>query len=237
MSNSISGSGLSAELLLNKIMNGQVRTESGNTVTIGSRARASELNREALDPSISSANVKAYVGYATAIQSNLSELKGYLENYGKALAGATLTSSVSLSKNATAHITAVGTTNIDGTPVFGGATAATNGITVDIGLGGSLVLGNYAIATDLTDLQAAITALEAGVAADYETLADDVQTELDAALEIVNSHVGVAGMHATTLQNRSDVLDDMAIAYSDAASQQFVVGTGGAGDLLGNVLG
>ena len=239
MSNSISGgSDLAAELLLNKIMNGQIKTESGKTVTAGTRAKSSELNRQAIEPSIASANVKAGTAKALEIQTHLTEAKTYFENLDKALAGATLDTAKSLAKDAQTYIANLALREVDGVAVFNA------GSTTDVSLGvgtESLALGGIALDTAFAVADTGLTASLAGIlaATDDTTLATAVgkaRTGLDDAIDVSNAGLGLTGMQVSTLEGRSVILDDIAATYTDAATKQSIVATGGASGLLNNVL-
>jgi len=244
MSNAIGGNNnLAAELLLNKIMNGQVQTESGKTVTAGSRSKSSELNRQAIAPSIASANVKAGVATAMEIQTRLTEGKTYLENLDKALADATPAAASKLAKDAMEFMNAFATATIEGKLVFRGSELTANQVSVSLGLGtdtlaiGGIDFSAYITAgttsnllKDLGDATAATTDAE------LKILVDLVRDALAASIETANSNLGVTGMQVQTLEGRSAILDDVSATYTDAASQQFVVETGGSTNLLNNVL-
>lgn len=244
---SISGGGnsLAAELLLNKIMNGQVKTESGKTVTAGSRAKASELNRQAVAPSIASANVKAGVASAVQIQTLLTEAKTYFENLDKALADPTAVSANKLAADAIKFMDSFLAQEVDGVKVFadatgGGTTPIDTEIDIDLGFGDTLTVGGIDYGTDYvvatTGLSATLTDLKTATDANLDATVLAVRTGLEAAIKTANSNLGLTGMQVQTLEGRSAVLDDLSATFTDAASQQFVVGTGGAENLLGNVL-
>jgi hypothetical protein len=238
MSNRVGGNDLAAELLLNKIMNGQVKTESGKTVTAGSRAKASELNRQAVAPSIASANVKAGIASAVQIQTHLTEGKAYLENLDKALADTTQVSAKKLATDAKKYMGNFLNLEVDGIKVF---EDTANTIDVSLGFGDTLTLGDIDFdsvhaAALVTSLDALIATTPATTEADLATAVKNVRDDLEAAIATANSNLGLTGMQVQTLEGRSAVLDDLSATFTDAASQQFVVGTGGAEDLLGNVL-
>lgn len=252
MSNAISGNSLAAELLLNKIMNGQVQTESGKTVTAGSRMKASELNRQAVGPSIASANVKAGVATAVEIQTRLTEAKAYLENLDKALADTTMEAGKKVAADAVKFMNNFATTKIDSVTVFGAppvagppATGDPNTIDISLGLGGDtdvLTLGGidfseYVQAGATTNAAVNLKSLaDAGTQEAFDTALALVLTDLETGIAKANSNIGLTGMQIQTLEGRSAILDDLSATFTDAAAQQFVVGTGGANDLLNNVL-
>jgi len=240
MSNAIGGNNLAAELLLNKIMNGQVQTESGKTVTAGSRMKASELNRQAVAPSIASANVKAGVASAVQIQTLLTEGKNYWENLDKALADTTLISAQKLAKDAIKFMDTFVASEVEGKTVFGiSAAAGDTTVEIQLGFGDTLGLGGIDFETDYAGTTGLKKLLDDLVAADdtaFDAALLAVRAALDTDIAKANSNLGLTGMQIQTLEGRSAVLDDLSATFTDAAAQQFVVGTGGANDLLNNVL-
>lgn len=231
MSNTIGKTNLSSELLLNKIMNGSVQTESGKTVTMGSRVASSKLNLSAVAPSISSANVKTGSAQATVMQGRLSEMKDYLENLQNEVKTATLETAKSLGADATTYVNKVATTKVDGVLVFG-----TGKITVDMGFEESLELGAEEAGKAMTALGTAIGA----AAPDDETKLAKWKTDqtkaIDTALKAIYDEMGASTSQIRVLDSRSAILDNIAETYVDAASNQGIVASGGANNLLNSVL-
>ncbi len=220
---SISSTGsstMATELLLNKIMNGQVDTGTGKTVTAGSRAAAAELSRDAMTPALESANVKKSEAYAVEYQNDVTEIVNYLNNLNQALAGADDTMGAQLSLEAKAFLGTYATKTIGGGTPFTDDTAA-----LDIGNGQTLVIGNNTTAND------ALTAFDTEV-----TTTAALQAYVDTALSAFNSELARTGLQVETIRGRSALLDDVAATYSDAAANQYVVDTSGVNDLLNNIL-
>ncbi len=216
----VSSSTMASELLLNKIMNGQVKTDK--TVTAGLRSNSASLSREALTPALESAEVKESEAYAVQFQSTLTEAVNYLNNLHKSLAGADATTALKMMEDAEAFITTIQDTAINGATPFDSTTATT----LNIGNDATIALSTTPSAT----LASFITA--AGTATDAKTAQGAITTALDA----LNPELARTGLQVQTIQGRSALLDDIAATFSDASSQQYAVNTSDVTNLLNNVI-
>ncbi len=218
MSSINSTSSMASELLLNKIMNGQVQTENGKTVTAGLRANSAELSREATKFGLEGAAVRESEATVTEYQNNLTEMVDYLTNLDKKLTNADEATTTALMTDATAYIDKFVARTVDGAAVFGGAAldlSIGNGETMAIGgIADTVLTGAYAETTDSAAAQA------------------DVQT----ALNTYMAELTASSQQVQTVAGRSALFDDLANTYSNAASQQYTTGDSGVSDLLNNIL-
>ncbi len=228
MSNTIdpNASGLAAELLLNKVMNGQLRSESGTTITAGLRSSANELNREALASSLDAAEVKKGQVVATEYQDAVTELHTYLNNAKASLVGADATTEARILAETNAYLTGmeektIGFTDADATTaaaVFDG----TNSALVSLGGGETFKIGGN---STLNTAIAAFTAASGSTSANLDTLLSNVNAELAA-----------TGLQVNLIEGRSALLEDVASTYADVAGEQYAIGANTTNDLLNNIL-
>ncbi len=219
-------SGLAAELLLNKVMNGQVKSESGKTITAGLRVASNELNRDALASSIDAAEVRK--GEATAIeyQNAVTEMSKFLNNAKASLVGADSTTSDRIMSETVAYLTkmqakTIGTAADGTTPTAVFAATAAPAV---VSLGGSETY-NIGGNADLIASIAAFTAASGSTDANLTTLLGDVSAELAA-----------TGLQVNLIDGRSALLEDVASTYAEVAGEQYAVGADTTGDLLNNIL-
>ncbi len=220
MSSINSTSSMASELLLNKIMNGQIQTDSGKTITAGTRAASSALSRSALTPALDSATVAQGVAYANDYQSRLTEAIDYLTNLDKTLAGATDAEATALQANAVTFLGTIQASKINGVTAFAATPTALN---AQLGDGATMAIGGKAGA--LINTYAGLTGT-----------ASELRTGITTALTGLNSELSSVSLQIQTLQGRSDLLDDVAATYSDAAANQYIVDTDSTQSLLENVL-
>ncbi len=228
---------LAAELLLNKIMNGQLDPGTGKTVTSGTRSMSSELRRDAVGPSVASAAVKKSVSTAQEIQTRLTEASDYFQALDKNVAGANALSAKRLAEDAQAFITQLNATKVDGKSVFG-----TETIDANLGTSGDVLkLGNTGLSAAMSGADAGLSGLAAlsggSTDAEIQTAIDAARTAFDPIIDLANAQIGVGAMQISTLEGRSSVLDTIAGDFAEAANNQFVTNTGSATNLLNNVVG
>ena len=140
-----------AELLLNKVMNGQYRAESGKTLTMAGRINAANLDATAKTYNVSAENIQKGSVIADATQDALTEMIALAKRVQEA--SLVTTDSNALSKLGTEfsnQFAALYDTEVEGVSVLQGTTG------VDLGLGGSVSVG---VSGD-TDLNALSTAIE-----------------------------------------------------------------------------
>ena len=212
----------SSELLLNRIMNGQMKTDTGKTVTAGTRSTAAKLDATALSLGVSAAAVGSAKTIAQGTQSALTEVVAQLKSLRDQLASPTADKST-IAGTYTANLTALLGTTVDGVAVLGNA-----GKAVDLGAGsGTFTVGkvNLANQTNYGLLQTAL-----GTPATLTT------TLVDNAIKEVNTLLSVEGGKYSLLANRVDMLNDLTTTYQTASDDQ-AVSTGGSASSLLNALG
>ncbi len=229
MSNIIdsNSSGLAAELLLNKVMNGQVKSESGKTITAGLRASSNELNRDALAYSLDAAEVKK--GQATAIeyQDAVTEMNEFLSNAKASLVGADDATTARILAETTTYLTKMQAKTIgtaaDGTTAT--AVFANTAAPAVVSLGGT---ESYNIGGNTTLNGAINTFVAAADAADED--------DLTAVLNASSAELAATGLQVNLIEGRSSLLEDVASTYADVAGEQYAIGADTTTDLLNNIL-
>ena len=108
----------SSELLLNRIMNGQMKTDTGKTVTAGTRSTAAKLDATALSLGVSAAAVGSAKTIAQGTQSALTEVVAQLKSLRDQLASPTADKST-IAGTYAANLTALLGTTVDDTVVLG----------------------------------------------------------------------------------------------------------------------
>ncbi|MCR4666351.1 MAG: hypothetical protein K5657_03555 [Desulfovibrio sp.] len=214
-----------AELLLNKVMNGQYRTENGKTLTMAGRINASKLDSTANTFNVQAENVAKGSTIADATQDALTEVL----NLAKSLqnSAASITDSEALKTMAAAYkseLAKLTATEVDGFAVLGGTTGVDMGLEsgeLDVGVDVT-GLGGY------SDLSGAISNMESGTAV--------TASSLDAIVSNLYAAVAAAGTKASVLGNRYDTLNDMASSYKNASDSQVVTAGGSPTSLLNSLL-
>lgn len=206
-----------SELLLNRIMNGQVKTQSGKTVTAGTRSAAARLDTAALAMGVTSAGVAEGKIIAQGTQNALTEVLSQLKSLSDIL------SDPNVDKTA---ISSVFDNNLDtllATEIEGIAVLADTGksITLDAA-GNTLTVGNADLA-NATAFKALRTAL--GTSSPTTQLVED-------AIKEVSQMISTQGTTYSLLANRVTMLDDLIGTYKEASTDQGISRGGSASDLL-----
>lgn len=258
----VTGVDFASELMLNKMMNGQVASSNGNTITAGLRSQASALYRDSIEPSIASANVSAAIPDVTETQSAITEAKVYIENlYDNIITGdySTVASTISEGVAWLGNFLDTYSKEEDADSATTGATT-----TVDIGLGSTYDVGGINLssiaalysqlstindeydAENLSDGYNALEefrALEKGLTS--YTAYDGTDTSIsDAtatsyfnnAIDEAIDGMTVTSMQIQTLQNRSLMLEEVASTYSTAGDSQILTGAGSTSGLLSSII-
>lgn len=234
-------SSLASELLLNKIMNGQVQTSTGKSVTAAGRAVADRLSSTAYELRTAEKNMVYGEGFVSAAQSEVSSLKDQLTTMKKNLmdvvnnqaAGKTVdfTNAGTIAKEAFAQYSAalVGAA-YNGKNLFTSATKmnlnAGNGLTIDV-LGDNLK-GSQTI---FTKLQTAAKAVA------NKTTATQAITAINNAISALEGIEGKYAEDIKALQNRQLLLADEGASLDTTAAAQSVASLSGASNLLAAMLG
>lgn len=232
-------SSLASELLLNKIMNGQAQTSTGQTITAAGRAVSSRLNGDAYEAYAAKTNMEYGTSLVETAQGEFSNLRNQLEAMKAnlmAVAGngaATKTEFKNAGGNAlsqwTAMSAAAATVSFNGKKLLTGASLALNG-----GAGLTIkVLNEKAMTGAFKSVKAKIGSANITNAAK----ANDAITMINKAIEEITGKEGKYSDVVKNLQNRSLLLESQNANLNTAAAQQSVMGMGGANNLLGTMLG
>lgn len=240
---STTSSSLASELLLNKIMNGQVQTSTGQSITAAGRAVANRLSSTAYEMRTAEKNMVYGESLASAAQSEVTGLKDMLISMKKNLIdannndGAVKTDFVNmqtaLKEGFAQYSAAMSAAAFNGTKLF--ATAAKtqklnagNGLTLSL-LGDKLM----ANATVMTTLKAKL--VSASITG--KTSAGTAKTAIEAAIGVLEGYEAKYGESIKALQNRQILLADEGASLDGTAAAQSVAGLSGASNLLSSMLG
>lgn len=219
-----------AELLLNRIMNGQLKADSGKTVTAGSRALAARLDTTAQSYGSLSSNVAAAQTLVQGAQDAVTEMISQLKYYTSAISNMDVADAKALWTDINTNLTALLATVIDdgsGAPL---AVLGSTGKAVSLGLGTAetTTVGGLDVASGT-----AYSALTSGVSG--ATATSDIQSLCDDAIDELYGVVTRCGAQANLLANRYDMLNDLATTYHTASDEQ-ATSTGGSASSLLNAL-
>ena len=211
-----------AELLLNKIMNGQYRTTNGNTITMGGRINAAHLDVASRANNAAAGNVAKGVTIVDGTQDALTEVLALAKNaYEAATTTKDSAALAALGTEFSSQLNSLISTTLDGVAVLGTTTG------IDLGAGS----GTLSAGVDLTAdagyqaLSSAIGSMAAGnTSAAYSTM--------EKAINGILGLISVAGAQANLLNNRYDMLNDLASSYHTASDHQVVTQGGNATSLL-----
>ncbi len=234
-------SDFASELVLNRIMNGQLKSDTGKTITAGGRATAAKFDATAHANAVVATNVSKGVTLAQGAVDAMTELAAKVKKLQE-LAG-----TASDDDEAQAYATSIKNdinnilnTTVDGIAVLGGSEK-----TVDLGLGsGSLTLKYELKPTSTTDSSNAFKALYNALAnftvANATPGATDTEgNSLDLcspALEYLYQQIALAGSQVETLSNRYEMVNDLNTTYKTATDMQAVTGGGSASSLLSQII-
>lgn len=201
-----------AELLLNKIMNGQVRVDNGRTVSAANRAKSTSLDIQGIEAATKAGDVAAHVPALIEQQSILTNILNVATQLKKELAAnpATTITGVLLGKLAdlvTMSTDAkLGSQNLDiGLTLTGSGTPPADGFAT-------------------TDHAAVL-----GTAITTEAL-------LDAHIALLGDALAASAADIKIVNNASSLLKDLADSYTQAGSRQTSVSGFGSTGLLNSIL-
>lgn len=228
-------SNLASELLLNKIMNGSVKTSTGQTVTAAGRSIAQSLSGEAYKARSAEANMAYGYGLVEAAQSQASNMKSQLLKLKESLTGISQNDQAKAADFAVVAEQAktIGN-NIDsaqtnakynGQSLFstaGVSLTAGDGITVQVALG-------KALSTGIGSLKAFAFTNKAGAA--------QALTKVNTAIQSLIQKEASYSASMVDLQNRQLLLANDGANLDTASAAQGLVGMSGAGNLLSSMLG
>lgn len=232
-------SSLASELLLNKIMNGQVQTSTGKSVTAAGRAVANRLSSTAYELRTAEKNMVYGEGLVSAAQSEVSSLKDQLINMKKNLLDVTNNQAATTADFKSAGVEykeamvqyekALTGAQYNGQNLFGNtaksqALNAGNGMTISV-LGDKLA-GNGTVLTNAK-----------GVTVSNLTTAKSAVDKIDEAISALEGIEAKYGEDIKALQNRQLLLADEGASLDTTAAAQSVASLSGASNLLASMLG
>lgn len=225
-----------SELVLNRIMNGQLKSDTGKTVTAGGRATAAKFDATAHANAVVATNVSKGMTLAQGAVDAMTELAAKVKKLQE-LAG-TASDDDEAKAYATDikdHIDKILATKVDGVTVLGNATANPNDLgVVNLGLGsGTLTLYHDINAND-TAFNKLYVALDTFKVANATP--NDTNDKCTAALEYLYQQIALAGSQAETLNNRYEMVNDLNTTYKTASDMQAVTGGGSASSLLSQII-
>lgn len=236
-------SSLASELLLNKIMNGQVQTSTGKSVTAAGRAVSNRLSSTAYEMRTAEKNMVYGEGLVSAAQSEVSSLKDQLINMKKNLYDVVTsqgangtdfkTAGVAAKEAFAQYSAAVNGAKYNGKELFTSATTgkqnlnAGNGMTITV-LGDNLkTTGDASVQT----LKATLTKVN------DKTSASNALTAINDAISALEGIEAKYGEDIKALQNRQLLLADEGASLDTTAAAQSVASLSGASNLLAAMLG
>lgn len=211
----------SAELLLNKVMNKQLKTQNGNTITLTGRMNASKLDAQAQSYGVLAENVAKGATIATATQNALTEMLSLAKKAQEANVMTDTDQMKKLGKELQNQYSALISTQVEGVSVLQGSTA------FDLGLGsGNLTLGLGNNSSFLSSLNTALGSISGGSSA----------SNLDTIVNDLYGLLSVEGTKADLVNNRYDAINDLVSSYKTASDNQVVTEGGSATSLLNSLL-
>lgn len=230
-------SSLASELMLNKLMNGQAKTSTGQTITAAGRAMSYSLSNDAYTDRVAKTNMDYGEGLVTAAQSEVTSIKDRLTKIRADLESARTNDSatgtlfVELGKQAQAVAQSIASeaklASYNGKALFTSAGTiklnAANGLTISV-LGKTLGVGTGALKTDLGGVNNRTTA---------KTAIDSIDAAINKLITLESDY----GNSIKNLQNRALLLSDQGASLDEASAAQSVAALSGAGNLLSNMLG
>jgi len=220
-------SDFAAELLLNRIMNGQLASETGKTVTAANRALASTFDQTAQSYGVIAENVANGMTIVEGTQNALTELVDQVKSLSELCSSSENDSQAqSLALGIKDNIDAILASVVQGTTVLGD-----QGRTLTIGEGGSetLDVGKAAINASGTAFNTLYTGLSSITPSSAQALCSDALDELYGA-------IAKQGAQYSILSNRYDLLNDLASTYHKASDDEAKQNTTSTDTLLSVVL-
>lgn len=234
-------SSLASELLLNKIMNGQVQTSTGKSVTAAGRAVANRLSSTAYELRTAEKNMAYGEGLVSAAQSEVSSLKDQLVNMKKNLLDVANNQAATSTdfKNAggaaveayTQYKGALDNAKYNDQVLFGNTTQKLNA-------GNNMILS--VLGDDLKSKGCLTDTLKGKLGAKTvtnKTNAEAAVSAIDSAISVLEGYEAEYGEDIKALQNRQILLADEGASLDATAAAQSVASLSGASNLLASMLG
>ena len=236
-------SSFASELLLNKLMNGQVQSSTGKTVTAAGRAISQAMSGKAYEVNVAEANMINGAGLVSAAQAEVTNVKDQLDKLKKDMIamkntdGVTSTQIKSLGAQAKNLMTTI-SDNIakatyNGVKLFDGSAASLNA-----GDGMKITVLSQKLDTTKTSYSIGklATLVGAGTLKNAASL-DTALTAIDAAIDEMIQYSSDYSYSLKEVQNRALILAEKGENLNAAASGQAISGVSGANGLLNSILG
>lgn len=214
-----------AELLLNKIMNGQYRTTNNNTVTMGGRINAAHLNAASRVNNADAANVARNRTIVDATQNALTEILDLAQRaYAESSANSDATYLSKMGTEFSTELQELLKVTLDSNAVLSAA------VPIGLGAGAGTIAGGVNLTADAG--YAALTAAIGAMTAGSQGAASNFESAINSLLALV----ATTGAQANLLKNRYDMLNDLSQSYHTASDNQVVTQGGNATSLLNALL-
>lgn len=229
-------SSLASELLLNKIMNGQVKTSTGKTVSAAGRAISSRLGGDAYSARAAESNMAYGEGLASSAQNEVSSIKDQLLKTKQNLLGVLANTAATSADFATAGAAAQGvyknlSATVAGAKYNGQRLLGNTAISLNAGNGMKIDVLPVRGASLVTPLKAAFSGVN------NATAANAALTAINTAIDGLIKQEAVLSDSVKALQNRQLLLADQGANLDNAAASQSLADMGGASNLLSSMLG
>ena len=201
-----------SELLLNRIMNGQLTPESAKTVTAANRALATNCDATGASYGVIAANTAAGMTIVQGTQDALTELVSQVKTLGEICSGCTSNSEAQRAAlRVKENIDQILAASVNGVNVLGNT-----GTNVTIGESETLTVGK----ANVNNAGSAFDALYSNLSS---LTPGNAKSLCDAAVEELYGAIAVQGAQYNILSNRYDMLNDLVGTYhlaSDEAAKQ-----------------
>lgn len=228
-------SSLASELLLNKIMNGQVQTSTGQTITAAGRALSANLSGDAYKARVAETNMAYGEGLIGAAQNELSSLKDQLLLAKQNIIDVQNRNSAT---NADYAKVAADTAAMVKAAYNQATVAKYNGKNLVVDKTVTLNTGNGSIEV-LNGLNVKVADIKGATVikgANATELADSLKT-LDKAINALIHQEATAAGQIKAVKNKALLLADQGANLDSAAASQGVASMSGANNLLSAMLG
>lgn len=233
-------SSFASELLLNKLMNGQVQSSTGKTVTAAGRAISYAMSGKAYEANVAEANMINGAGLVSAAQAEVTNVKDQLDKLKKDMIamqntdGVTSTQIKSLGSMAKTVMSSLGT-NLDAATYNGKTLFDGTAKTLNAGDGQTISVLDKAVGTGTGKLKSLLA--KVGTTLKNTTALTAAVTAVDDAINEMIQYMSDYSYSLKEVQNRALILAEKGESLNAAASGQAITGVSGANGLLDNILG
>lgn len=230
---------IASELLLNKIMNGQVKTPTGKTITAAGRAMSSQLNAAGYQAGAAAGAVASGEGYVLAAQSQVTEMLSKLQEMRTVLGGVVGTTGnyVAAGKQAQELLSYIGKISGTSAKLNGKNLFSAAGMKLNAGMGVEMTVADIVVSLATGRLKSVGTVGGTTAGVKDKATADTKLAAIDAAINELNGYIAQYGSQYNMLRDRVEVLNSLDSGFKEAAAGQAINGTNGASSLLGSLLG